>query len=261
MTSSNIDAISVCITSSHSLLDVMLEMSIDSVRALPIFNFARMAYASIILARLYVSIRCTTSLIGKLLDRETLKIGIYLPAMINRLSEAVGPMECRAPATFLGLLRRLQAWYEHQEMHEELMVPVKLPCPDQFTPTMAFASNNATSEEYSFGNCVPPPTQLPVNLENLAPPRDHVGRVDPFRDFFSPEQSFTNELPTMSDHYATSIEAGDDFPFDPQQIDFDFDFDFDPYLLPGEMGFLDVGSKEMKLSGGDGGEREPEKDH
>ena len=109
----------------------MLRMSVEALRALPVFNFVRMAYAYIILTKLYVSVRCSTSKIGKVLDRETLRLGIYLPAMIERLGEAVGPMECRSPATFLGLLVRLRAWYENQELHEQFTEPVKLFGPDK----------------------------------------------------------------------------------------------------------------------------------
>jgi hypothetical protein len=35
--------------------------------------------------------------------------------MIDKLVEAAGPKECRAPYTFLGMLMRFHAWYKSQE--------------------------------------------------------------------------------------------------------------------------------------------------
>ena len=236
-------------------------MSVEALRALPVFNFVRMAYACIILTKLYISARCSTSQIGKVLDRETIQLGIYLPAMIDRLREAVGPMECRSPATFLGLLLRLRLWYENQEMHEEFTEPVKLFGPDKFTPPDMNGSTVAKDLERSSESSVSelaevreghqPATQLQVKFD----------QVDPFADFFNIGEDIMNDLPDSPHHSLSqfqSMEHGNDLLFDPSLIDFDMDSNF----LPGGMELSDVGfidwTATMDYAGGGKGINAPE---
>jgi hypothetical protein len=240
ITSSYVDAISVCISSAHSLIELMLSMSVEALRALPVFNFVRMAYACTVLTKLYVSVLCPTSQIGKVLDRETLRIGIYVPAMIDRLNEAVGRMECRSPATFLGLLVRLRAWYENQEMHEEFTGPLELCGPDRFTLPVTNDPQSAKDSERTSGLSVSELAQIRVLHGFIAPLRGKFGQMDPFRDFLTGETEHLDGLPSSSSQSSGQVgemEPVDDFLFDPTQID----FDMDPYLMPEGMEFLDAG--------------------
>lgn len=233
-------------------------MSVEALRAVPVFNFVRMAYAAIILTKLYVSVRCPTSKIGKVLDRETLKIGIYVPAMIDRLSEAVGPMECRSPATFLGLLVRLQAWYENQETHEEFIEPIQLFCHDKFTPPTTNYSQDAKTVDGVCGYSFSELPQFRAAHEPAAPVETQFGKSDPFGEFFTPERKSMDGVPTTSTDSSAQTQTllpGDDFTFDPAQVN----FDFDPYLLPEEIDFLEAGASgwltSMDLSGENSGVR------
>jgi len=126
LTPAHSDAIATIIFSSHSLLDIMLAMDIDTLRSIPIYNYVRMTYACIILVKLYVSSRSSQSQIGTVVDSQSLRIGFYLENLVTLLTKAVGPMECRSPYTFLGLLMRLRDWYRNQELHEEFPNPVDL---------------------------------------------------------------------------------------------------------------------------------------
>jgi hypothetical protein len=126
LTPAHSDGIATIISSAHSLLDIMLAMDIDTLRSIPIYNYVRMTYACIILVKLYVSSRSSQSQIGTVVDSQNLRIGFYLENLVTLLTEAVGPMECRSPYTFLGLLMRLRDWYQNQELHEEFTNPVDL---------------------------------------------------------------------------------------------------------------------------------------
>ncbi len=121
---SYIEAISDTISSAQSLLDILLTMDIEALRSLPIYNYVRMSYALIILVKLYISSKTPQSKIGAVLDPASLKVGIYLNSMIDKLIEAVGPKECRAPFTFLGMLMRLHGWYKSQEKEENFSLPI-----------------------------------------------------------------------------------------------------------------------------------------
>jgi hypothetical protein len=239
----------------------MLSMSVEALRALPIFNFARMAYACIILTKLYVSVQCSTSKIGMVLDRETLRLGIYLPAMIERLGEAVGPMECRSPATFLGLLVRLRAWYEKQEMHEQFTEPVKLFGPDKFTPPDMNDSKFAGDFERSSESSISKLTQIREGHQPAAQMQVKFDKMDPFKDFFNPGEEYMKGLTSTSNQSSTqshSMDTGEDLLFDPALTDFDMNLDFLPEgLESSDVGFIDW-TVDMDYTGENGGVKVPE---
>lgn len=215
-------------------------MSIESLRALPVFNFVRMTYAAVILIKLYISVRNPTSQIGKVIDRESLRIGIYMPAMIDRLSEAVGPMQCRSPATFLGLLVRLHAWYENQELHEDFTGPVQLFSPDQFTPQTVDGRHNSKPDFVDSRASVSDLTQIRGGHEPIASIQARFGEIVPPMSFFSPDH---DSVPTTSAGTFTE-KMGDSFLLDSAQFDFDYDSHLDPYLFPEEINFRDARAHE-----------------
>jgi hypothetical protein len=122
-TNPHIDAISMIISSAQSILDILLIMELEALRSLPVYNFVRMSSALLMLVKLYISSKSPDSKIGAVLDPATLKIGIYLKATIDKLAKAVGPKECRAPFTFLGMLMRLHGWYKSQEKDQFFTPP------------------------------------------------------------------------------------------------------------------------------------------
>ncbi|KAH7393264.1 hypothetical protein BKA64DRAFT_82114 [Cadophora sp. MPI-SDFR-AT-0126] len=120
------------ISSAQSMLDIILGMELSVLRSLPIYNFVRMAYSVIILVKLYISSKSSASKIGEVLDRERLRLGFYLKALIDLLIAAVGPMECRAPYTFLGMFMRFYGWHKGQESSQTFTPPpVDTPAVDQ----------------------------------------------------------------------------------------------------------------------------------
>jgi hypothetical protein len=121
--SSFIKPVSIIISSSHELLDTLLELDLKNMRSLPIFNFARMAHAFVVLTKIHISSKSPASLVGSVVDTESIKLGSYLESLIDKLGQAVGPMECRAPFTFLGLLMRLQIWHKSQEKDVHFQAP------------------------------------------------------------------------------------------------------------------------------------------
>jgi hypothetical protein len=122
-TSSYIEFTAVSISSAQSLLDILLGMDVDALRTIPIFNYVRMSYALMTLIKLYISSKSPSSRIGSVLKPETLRVDFYLRSMIDKLVEAAGPKEHRAPYTFLGMLMRFHAWYKSQEGEKHFRQP------------------------------------------------------------------------------------------------------------------------------------------
>ena len=108
-----VDAIMACVDSAHSLLDVILGMSIDVLRAIPVVYFVRLSYSVTILIKLSISAEAPSSEIGKILDTESIKANMYLEKLIAHLLNANKPGQCRTATKFLMIILKLKAWY-HQ---------------------------------------------------------------------------------------------------------------------------------------------------
>ena len=108
-----VDAIMACVDSAHSLLDVILGMSTDVLRAIPIVNFVRLSYSVTVLIKLSISAGAPSSEISKILDPQSLKVNSYLEKLVAHLLSANGPGKCRPATKFLMILLKLKAWY-HQ---------------------------------------------------------------------------------------------------------------------------------------------------
>lgn len=137
--SSFLEASAMSITSTQTLLDTMLSMEISTLRALPIVNFVRVCYALITLIKLYISAKSPSSKIGSVLDIKSLRLDYYFKATTDKLIEAVGPEQFRAPYAFLGLIMRFHIWYERQKHDKYFQPPTGLhqPRDECFFPPLA----------------------------------------------------------------------------------------------------------------------------
>ncbi|TVY33373.1 Transcriptional regulator [Lachnellula subtilissima] len=101
---SYIDAIAITISSAHSLLDLILDMEVEILRALPMFNFVRMAHASIVLTKLHISSKTPASQIGAVVEPKLIKLGYYLEAVIEKLGVAKKDVHFRQPTELYTVL-------------------------------------------------------------------------------------------------------------------------------------------------------------
>ncbi len=128
----NVNCIAVSISSAHSLLDTLLGMSIETIRAIPLVNFVRSAYCMITLISIYISAKSPRSKIGAVISPESVRLDYYFNAIVEKLVQAVGPKEFRAPATFLGMIMRWQNWFEGQQNDQYFVPPTDFPPVDVF---------------------------------------------------------------------------------------------------------------------------------
>lgn len=125
--SPHIGAISACICHAHSLIDIFLSMSISELRSVPVLVFVRMNYSMVVLIKIYISSKSPRSKVGAFVDTDSIKLGFYLETIINKLVEAAGPIECRSPIAFLGMLLWIRIWYKGQEHEKIFVLPTSLP--------------------------------------------------------------------------------------------------------------------------------------
>ena len=107
------------IRSSHALLDAFLSMPIDNARALPVFTFVRISFATFVLAKLMLSSTSTHSKLAPVIDRSSLKASAYMDKTILFVRSIIGPNGCRVPAIFLALLFKLRQWCNHPELIQQ----------------------------------------------------------------------------------------------------------------------------------------------
>jgi len=108
----HIESLVACIQSNHALLDVILSMSTENTRCLPVIVYTRMFYAVVVLIKLALCTHNSDSSIGAVLDPESLKLSFYLSTIKNSLQAAIGKEKFSVPSCFLAIHDRLTAWYQ-----------------------------------------------------------------------------------------------------------------------------------------------------
>ncbi|CZR59172.1 uncharacterized protein PAC_09064 [Phialocephala subalpina] len=218
---SYIDAISVSISSAQSLLDILLKMELEALRALPVYNYVRMSYALITLIKLYISSKSPESKIGAVLDPASLKVGLYLKSTIDKLIKAVGPKECRAPFTFLGMLMRLHGWFKSQEKEQFFKAPVIPKTEDEcWLPPVPRVQWDPDAKKPMHGNDVP---------------------FGPKHPEWQPYSIPTEELENMDFGEMPDVGPDNQFAFDPEMLsNFQYENlgDVDQFLLMGRGDYL-----------------------
>ncbi|KAJ3499973.1 hypothetical protein NM208_g17250 [Fusarium decemcellulare] len=109
LSAAHISAISTCLTSIDSLLNTFLDMDIFSVRCLPVFNFVRVAYAVVMLIKLYFSASAHGSDLGRVFNKEDMQVGRHLDALLDKFRATAADDRCRPAAKFLVVLVMLPA--------------------------------------------------------------------------------------------------------------------------------------------------------
>lgn len=170
---SHIEATTACICHAHSLLDILLSMSVGELRSVPILVFVRMFYSMLVLIKIYISSKSPKSKIGAFVDTSSIRLGYYLEATINKLVEAAGPIECRSPLGFVGLLMWIRIWYKGQE-HEEIFVPPTNLPPGPEACTIPPVSYRAFAED-SFMN-----SRMIAEIKDSLPVEDSGSSIDTF---------------------------------------------------------------------------------
>lgn len=116
LTAAYVNTVMSCINSSHALLDEFLSTDIQSLRVVPIIHFVRASYAIVVLVKLFISASVPSNELGKILDRQLLKVDYYMGALLKRLVEAAGPAKLRVPTKWLTITQQVSDWY-----HKHLM--------------------------------------------------------------------------------------------------------------------------------------------
>ncbi|KAJ0313364.1 hypothetical protein COL5a_004206 [Colletotrichum fioriniae] len=140
LTTSHINALSACLSAIDGIFEAFLAMEVPSIRCLPVFNFVRVAYAVVVLIKMYFSATAPGSELGRVIDKDNMKVEYYLDALLEKFRAAASDDRSRPAAKFLIVLVMLRSWFLKQSKGLAMGV---LPVPDA---AAGFKTSNSQPE-------------------------------------------------------------------------------------------------------------------
>lgn len=114
LSAAHISALSACLTAINGMLTTFLSMDVFDVRCLPVFNFVRVSYALVILIKLYFSASSPDSELGKVINKEDMRVEYFLDALLDKFRATAAEDRSRPAAKFLVVLVMLRSWFYKQ---------------------------------------------------------------------------------------------------------------------------------------------------
>lgn len=154
-----ISALSASLESIEVIFDTFLSIPVQSIRCLPVYFFVRIAYALVILMKMHFSASKPGSELGKVIQKEGMRVGFYLDALVRKFREAAAEERCRPAGKFVIVLAMLRSWFFKQI--KETAPPGSFEAPVPPTPNMG---NHAAGVVEHLMNNVPAQTNTPLHL-------------------------------------------------------------------------------------------------
>jgi hypothetical protein len=119
LTAAHIGALSSCLTAIDGIFETFLSMDVYSIRCLPVFNFVRVAYAVVVLIKMYFSASMPNSELGKVINKDHMKVEEYLEKLLVKFGEVAAADKSRPAAKFIMVLAMLRGWFQKQGKTED----------------------------------------------------------------------------------------------------------------------------------------------
>jgi hypothetical protein len=114
LSSAHISALSACLASINGIFDTFLTFDVDTVRCLPVGNFVRVAYAGVVLIKMYFAAAVPNSEFGKVINKDDMKVEQYLEGLVDIFKASAADERSRPAAKFLMVLVMLKTWFTRQ---------------------------------------------------------------------------------------------------------------------------------------------------
>lgn len=115
LTTAHVGALTTCLTSIHGMFDTFLEMTADDIRTVPVFYFVRVAYAGVLLIKMYFAATAPESELGKVISSDDMRVGHYLGKLRELLQAGAASGKCRPARSFYLVLVMFQTWFERKK--------------------------------------------------------------------------------------------------------------------------------------------------
>lgn len=140
LTPAHIAALSTCLTSIDGIFESFLSLDIDTIRALPVMHFLRIAYAVVVLIKMHFAAAMQGSELGKVIDKDNMKVEQYLDGLLEKFKLTAADDKSRPGTKFLMVLVMLKTWFQRQKSNKAGN------CPSRSELSM---SNQSTAEAFS----------------------------------------------------------------------------------------------------------------
>ncbi|KAK3941067.1 hypothetical protein QBC46DRAFT_383586 [Diplogelasinospora grovesii] len=117
LTSAHINALSACLTAIDGIFDVFLSLNVTAIRCLPVFNFVRVAYAVVVLIKMYFAASSPKSELGKVINKDNMKVEQHLEALLEKFRATAADDRSRPASKFLVVLVMLRSWFQKQNQN------------------------------------------------------------------------------------------------------------------------------------------------
>ncbi|TQV97272.1 C6 transcription factor (War1) [Cordyceps javanica] len=141
LSAQHINALTSCLAAINGIFTTFLGMDVESIRCLPVFNFVRVAYAVVVLMKMYFSAEppppppsgasgesgasTTTTTggpagaswsgdFGAVFTRDSMRVRQHLDALLDKFRETAAGDRCRPASKFLVVLAMLRSWFVKQ---------------------------------------------------------------------------------------------------------------------------------------------------
>jgi hypothetical protein len=114
LTPAHISALSACLNAIDGMFEAFLGMEVSAIRCLPVFNFVRVAYAVVILIKMYFAACSPKSEFGKVINKDHMKVDQHLENLLEKFRSTAADDKSRPAAKFLVILVMLRSWFQRQ---------------------------------------------------------------------------------------------------------------------------------------------------
>jgi len=114
LTSAHINALSTCLASIDGIFNMFLTFDVETIRCLPLAHFVRVAYAVVILIKMYFVAATPNSELGKVINKDNMKVEQYVDGLVGLFKASAAEEKSRPSAKFLVVLFMLKTWFNRQ---------------------------------------------------------------------------------------------------------------------------------------------------
>ncbi|KAK4240802.1 hypothetical protein C8A03DRAFT_12871 [Achaetomium macrosporum] len=118
LTVAHINALSACLNAIDGIFEVFLSLDVQTIRCLPVFNFVRVAYAVVVLIKLYFAASSPKSELGKVISKDHMKVEQHLDNLLEKFRATAAEDRSRPAVKFLVVLLMIRTWFQKQKQSQ-----------------------------------------------------------------------------------------------------------------------------------------------
>ena len=115
LTPAHINALSTCLVSIDAIFEAFLAMDVESIRTLPVMHVVRIAYAVVVLIKMYFQAITPGSEFGKAINADNMKVEQYLDQLFHKFKEITSDEKSRSGSKFLMVLVMIRTCLHRQK--------------------------------------------------------------------------------------------------------------------------------------------------